>query len=255
MDALIGTSGYVGSTLLRQRPFDRGFRSSDIHLIRGQRFDDLVCAGAPGAKWIADRAPQDDLVNLRRLAEHLGEVSAERVILISTIDVFADSRGADEETPPSAQGLSGYGANRLWFEGFVRERFPNALIVRLPALVGPGLRKNAVFDLHNDNRVSAIDSRSTFQIYPAVNLWPDVDLALRADLRLAHFTAQPVSVEHLASEGFDRDFRNECPERPPARYDMHTRHADVFGAAGPYIYSARESMTAVRAYAQSEPLT
>lgn len=252
MDALIGTTGYVGSTLLRQRHFEYGFSSTDVHLMRGRSFGDLFCAGAPGKKWIADRAPDDDLDNLKRLAAIIEKVRVERFILISTIDVFADSRGADELTPPPEE-LSGYGGNRLWLEHFVRNRFPSALIVRLPALVGPGLRKNVVFDLHNENGISAIDSRSTYQFYPAVNLWNDLAVALDADLRLVHFTAEPVSVARLASEGFGREFQNEIPERRTAHYDLRTRHAALFGGHGAYTYSARDSLTAVRAYAQSEP--
>jgi hypothetical protein len=38
----------------------------------------------------------------------------------------------------------------------------------------------------------------------------------------------------------------------PARYDMRTVHAGLFGGSGHYQYSARESLQAIRAYAQSE---
>jgi hypothetical protein len=34
---------------------------------------------------------------------------------------------------------------------------------------------------------------------------------------------------------------------------MQTRHATLFGAQGPYQYSQRETLQAIRAYAQSEP--
>ncbi|HSY28368.1 MAG TPA: pyridine nucleotide transhydrogenase, partial [Burkholderiaceae bacterium] len=40
----------------------------------------------------------------------------------------------------------------------------------------------------------------------------------------------------------------------PVTYDMRTRYAEVFGASGHYQYSARETIQAIRAYAQSEPL-
>jgi hypothetical protein len=47
MDALIGYSGFVGSTLLKQRHFDSLFRSTNIDEIVGKTFDMVVCAGAP----------------------------------------------------------------------------------------------------------------------------------------------------------------------------------------------------------------
>ena len=46
-DALIGHSGFVGSSLLRQRPFEARFRSTDIAEARGRTCDLVVCAGAP----------------------------------------------------------------------------------------------------------------------------------------------------------------------------------------------------------------
>ena len=253
MDGLIGHSGYVGQTLLRQRSFDRRYRSTDIASIRGESFELLVVSGAPAAKWVADRDPAADLARLEGLASHLDEVAARRVILVSTVDVFADSRGADEEADPTLAPTSAYGRNRLWLEGRVRRRFPSALVVRLPGLVGPGLRKNAIFDLRNDNNLATIDSRSVYQFYPMVNFWHDLQTALAAGLSLVHLTAAPVSVEEVARDGFGRDFRNTVEGRVPASYDFKSRHAALFGGRGAYQYDRRESLIAIRAYAQSEP--
>lgn len=251
MDGLIGHSGYVGQSLLRQRGFDRLYRSTDIGTIRGERFDLLVVSGAPAAKWIADRDPEADHALLSGLADHLDQVTAREVVLISTVDVFADSRGMDEDAPAAA--ASPYGRNRLWFEERVRDRFPGVLVVRLPGLVGPGLRKNAIFDLRNDNNLGAIDARGIFQFYPMVNLWTDLRTALGAGLELVHLTAEPVSVAAVAQEGFGRAFANEVEGRLPARYDLRSKHAALFGGQGDYQYNRRESLMAIRAYAQSEP--
>jgi nucleoside-diphosphate-sugar epimerase len=253
MDALIGRTGFVGGTLLRQRSFDDGFASADNARIRGRDFDQLVCAGAPAAKWIAEREPEADLANIRNLAGHLDEVSAKQFILVSTVDIFADSAGADEDDDPDEARLTAYGANRLWLERFVRDRFPRALVVRLPGLVGPGLRKNAVFDLLNGNNLHLIDARAAYQFYPMVNLWNDLQTALNAGLDLLHLTAAPVTIGEVAREGFGIAFDGRVEGREPARYDLQTRHAALFGNAGRYTCARRESLTAIRAYAQSEP--
>lgn len=252
-DALVGWSGFVGQTLLRQRSFDLQYRSTDIAGIRGREVDLLVCAGAPAAKWIADRDPAADLAKLEALAGHLDRVQAQRVVLISTVDVFADSRGADETRDADAVAPTPYGRNRRWLERWTAERFAQSLIVRLPGLVGPGLRKNAVFDLRNDNNLAAVDARGVYQFYPMVNLWADIRAALAAGLDLVHLTAEPVSVAEVAREGFGRDFDNEVADRTPAAYDLRSRHAALFGGQGAYQYSKRESLLAIRAYAQSEP--
>lgn len=250
MKALIGHSGFVGTTLKRQADFTAQYRSTDIDGIAGRDFDMVVCAGVPAQKWIADRDPEADIANIRGLADHLATITARGFVLVSTVDVFADSRGMDEDSAARPQGA--YGSNRLWLEHFVRDRFPKALIVRLPGLVGPGLRKNAVFDLRNDNALHAIDGRARYQFYPMVNLWCDLQAALSAGLELVHFTAAPLSIAEIADECFGRDFGNTL-DRPPAAYDLHSRHAGVFGGSGPYLYSRRESLLAIRAYAQSEP--
>ncbi|MGR2709410.1 MULTISPECIES: hypothetical protein [Pseudomonas] len=44
-NALIGFSGYVGNTLLKQAHFDALYRSTNIQDIEGQQFDVVVCAG------------------------------------------------------------------------------------------------------------------------------------------------------------------------------------------------------------------
>lgn len=251
MDGLIGHSGYVGQTLLRQRGFDRQYRSTDIDTIRGQDFDLLIVSGAPAAKWIADREPEADMEKLSTLAGHLDQVSARQVILISTVDVFADSRGMDEDSEAGAAGP--YGKHRLWLEGRVRERFPGALIVRLPGLVGPGLKKNVIFDFRNGNNLAAIDARGVFQFYPMVNLWADLQTALSAGLHLVHLTAEPISVAEVSAEGFGRAFDNQVEGRTPATYDLRSKHAALFGGSGDYQYAKRDSLMAIRAYAQSEP--
>lgn len=86
-----------------------------------------------------------------------------------------------------------------------------------------------------------------------VNLWADIQTALQAKLSLVHLTAQPISVADIAQQAFGLDF-NQTLAQTPARYDMQTQHAQVFGGTGAYQYSARESLLAIRAYAQSEPV-
>lgn len=253
-NALIGFSGFVGSTLLKQAPFESLYRSTNICDIEGQSFDTVVCAGAPAQKWIANREPEADRQKIDGLIAHLKTVQCKTFILISTVDVFKDSMGVDEETPVDESGLHAYGLHRRLLEKFVESHFPNHLIVRLPGLVGPGLRKNVIFDFLNDNNLHAIESRSLFQFYPMVSLWYDIQTALNAGLKLVHLTAAPISVADVAKNGFGKIFE-QVLVNSPATYDMRTRHAQVFGTTVHYQCGARETIQAIRAYAQSEPLT
>lgn len=251
-NALIGYTGFVGSTLLRQAAFDSLFRSTNIGEIEGMTFDTVVCAGAPAQKWIANRDPETDRKTIESLINRLKTITCKTFILISTVDVFQSPIGVDEETAVDDKGLHAYGLHRYLLEKFVASYFPNYLVVRLPGLVGPGLRKNVIFDFLNDNNLGAIDSRAVFQFYPMVNLWQDIRTALDKGLRLVHLTAAPVSVADVSLMGFGKVFEN-AKEGVPMRYDFRSRHALLFGGAGAYQYSARETIQAVRSYAQSEP--
>ncbi|NVZ72981.1 NAD(P)-dependent oxidoreductase [Pseudomonas costantinii] len=250
-NALIGFSGYVGNTLLKQASFDALYRSTNIQDIEGQQFDVVVCAGAPAQKWIANREPEDDRKKIEALIAHLRTIKCKTFILISTVDVFKSPIEVDESTPVDESGLHAYGLHRRLLEKFVEDHFLNHLVVRLPGLVGPGLRKNVIFDFLHDNNLHAIESRGVFQFYPMVNLWYDIQTALKADLRLIHLTAAPISVAEVALEGFGKAF-TQALANPPARYDMQTCHAGIFGANGRHQYSKRETIQAIRAYAQSE---
>lgn len=248
-DALIGHSGFVGSALMRQRSFDALYRSTDINEIRDRRFDLVICAAAPAQKWIANRNPDADRQSIQRLMEQIDTIECRHFILVSTVDVFGQPRAVDENSPVCETGLHPYGLHRRQLELFVQQRFPDSLVVRLPGLVGPGLRKNSLFDLHNNNDTYKIDSRGVFQFYPMVSLWFDLQVALTRGIRLLHLTSAPISVADIAREGFGRPFENPL-DAPPARYDLRSVHA---GDGIHYQYSRQEVLLAIRAYAQSEP--
>lgn len=252
LHGLIGHTGFVGTTLKQQHHFDGLFRSTDIHSIGNQNFELLVCAGAPAKKWLANQQPEQDRASIAKLINALATVRCEKFVLISTVDVFSDPSGVDETSPVQTAGLHPYGLHRRELEQFVEQHFPSRLIVRLPGLVGPKLRKNIIFDIHNNNDVLKIDSRAAFQFYPMVNLWNDLQKAMQLGVNLIHLTAEPISVSEVSEAGFGIPFENHVVERPLA-YDFQTAYARQMAGAGRYTYSKRETLQAVRAYAQTEP--
>ena len=241
--ALIGYTGFVGGTLLRQRPFDALYNSKNIDEIAGRRFDLVVCAGAPAEKWKANKDPEGDVRALERLSGPLMRADVKRLVLISTVDVYGHPIGVTEDDEPA--GASAYGANRLELERTLAARFPT-LTVRLPGLFGDGLKKNAIYDLLHDNQVEKIDSRGVFQFYGLDTLWRDIQTAEKAGLSLVNFTTPPVSVAEVALAAFGREFRNEVVPTP-ARYDIRTKHAAIFGGKDGYI-STGDVLAEIRAY-------
>lgn len=147
-DLLVGATGFVGGNLAASHPFARTCHSTDVAAQYGSNPSLCVYAGVPAAMFLANADPEADLAVMRAARENLRRIAPKQVVLISSIAVYADSRGKDEDSPMDETSLPAYGRNRLQLERWVREGFENALIVRLPALYGKGLKKNFLFDLH-----------------------------------------------------------------------------------------------------------
>jgi hypothetical protein len=228
----------VGGNLAASRSYDACYRSTDIQGIEGRTFDTLVCAGVRAVKYLANRHPEEDLAGIRKLTASLAKVEARRFILISTVDVFADPRGCDEGTDPSAPNHP-YGTHRLELESFVRGRFQDSLIVRLPGLFGPGLKKNVIYDLIHDYALEAINPDSSFQYYDLRRLAGDLDRAGDAGLRLLHLATEPLPTRTLLERCFPGKVVGAAPA-PTASYDFRTRHGALWGKQGPYLYEAGE---------------
>src|SRR4051812_23231156 len=101
--AIIGHTGFVGGTLARQVPFDAGFNSKNIEQIAGKSFDVLYISGMPAAKWIANGDPAGDRAVLDRLVGCLRQVQAQRVVIMSTVDVYPTPIDVNEDTPIDAE--------------------------------------------------------------------------------------------------------------------------------------------------------
>jgi nucleoside-diphosphate-sugar epimerase len=177
--ALIGHTGFVGGNLARRRRFDECYNSTNIERIAGRAFDLVVCAGAPAEKWKANRDPEADRRVLDRLWTALKGASAAKVVLISTVDVYARPVGVDEDDDVEAGRATPYGRHRHELERRVADHF-DALVVRLPGLFGEGLKKNVIYDFLHDNNLDQIDRRAAYQFYPLSRLWDDVEVAMRA---------------------------------------------------------------------------
>lgn len=248
--ALIGHTGFVGGNLASQLEFHDFFNTSNIESIAGRRYDLVVSAGAPAAKWIANKEPAADRAAIERLVRALSGVEARRFVLISTVDVYQRAIDVDEETAIDRDMCQPYGRHRLELEDFVTERFPGAVIVRLPALFGPGLKKNVVYDFLNDNQTEKIHQDGQFQFYDLARIGRDVETCLRAGLGVVNFATEPVSVRDVAEHAFGRSFTNDMP--PPApRYDFHTRHARHFGGRGAYLASRAEILAALQRFVRA----
>ena len=235
--ALIGHTGFVGSTLARDRRFPATFNSRNIETIRGRHFNTVVCAGVSAVKWLANKEPEKDWEGISRLIDCLSGVKAERFVLISTIDVYRDPSGQTERDAPPVDGLHPYGLHRLKLEAFIRQQFPVSTTVRLPALFGTGLRKNAIYDMIHLNAPEKVVPNGSFQWYPTRRLADDLDRIVAAGLDLVNITAEPVEMGAI-HDRFFADVTIAPPVANPPRYDMRSIFDAVLGGHGGYHLSA-----------------
>lgn len=249
--ALIGSSGFVGTTLCSQASFDALFHSRNIHEINGRSFTLVVCAGAPAAKWQANQDPPADRANLQRLMDCLKTVRTEQLVLISTVDVYQTPIEVDEQTPIVTDGLHAYGKHRYALEVFIARHFANYRIIRLPGLFGAGLRKNFLYDMIHSGASPWTHCASVFQFYNLARLWHDLQTVLQSEVPLVNFATEPVAAADVARHSFDVAYDFETAS-PPVRYDMQTRYAGLFNATGPYLADARATFDQVRAFAAHE---
>ncbi|TWF57158.1 NAD-dependent epimerase/dehydratase family protein [Neorhizobium alkalisoli] len=237
--ALIGYTGFVGSTLLAANPYEMLFNSRNIESIRGQHFSSVTCAGVSAVKWMANKEPEQDRAAIENLVNPLKDVTADRFILISTVDVYPDPNDVTESDVPDTTKAQPYGRHRRQLEEWVLEKFENVLIVRLPALFGAGLKKNVIFDLMNLNQTENINPNGVFQWYPMRRFASDLALLDASGQNVVNVAVEPVATADIASKFFP-DVAIGSKDSAPVGYDMKTRFPELLGGKGDYHVDRHE---------------
>lgn len=146
MNAIVGYTGFVGSNLYTPERFQAAYNTKNIQEAYGTKPDLLVYSGVRAEKFLANSDPEKDKENIGQAKENIQKIRPKKLVLISTIDVFRTPVKVDETTEIDTDGLHPYGYHRYLLEQWVRENYPDALIVRLPALFGKNLKKNFIYD-------------------------------------------------------------------------------------------------------------
>jgi hypothetical protein len=203
-------------------------------------------------KWLANREPAADKANLCRLTNTLDTITAKLFILISTIDVYPTPIDVDESyTPSPAEVAEPYGRHRLELEGFVAGRFASHHIVRLPALFGRGLKKNALYDLMHDNRLDWIPARSSFQWYPVRRLSDDLRRIEGAGIPLINIATAPVDTDEIRRRFFP-DKQIGANAAHVVRYDYRSRHSALWRRSDGYCMGRDEVLAAMAGFFADE---
>jgi nucleoside-diphosphate-sugar epimerase len=153
---IIGSNGFVGQFMTGHFG---GLDNDVIPIGRStpmpETSADVVidCNGDARRFWANDNPDESYRINVVATAERLAKLSYGRYVYLSTIDVYGSAKGDPgantEDTPIAIDGLDTYGLHKHEAEQMVRSNAPHHLILRAGTLIGPGLRKNPIFDALN----------------------------------------------------------------------------------------------------------
>jgi hypothetical protein len=251
--ALIGYTGFVGSNIAAAHDFTDCYSTANISDIHGRSYDLVVSAATRADSHRINQNGPADLAEIEDYIAVLSRVNAAQLVLISTVCIYPGGTAPDESTPLNADRLTPYGANRLYMEETLSERF-NTLALRLPQLYGIGLKKGIMYDLLNDYRIEFIRPEGRFQYYDLRRLWSDTERALQAGLRTLNIATPPLTSARVAAECFGIDIADQVVYGEESVFsqmysrDMRTIHADLFGGPPGYILDEVAELDALRAF-------
>lgn len=238
---IIGHRGFVGSNLSRLFTDAAGVGRQQIKALAGCSFGDIYCAAPQAQKWWANQNPEQDRLEVDILINDCKRLACTGYfILFSTVDVYDPPVAVDELCKPSEMSHP-YGRHRFMLEQAVLDFFgSNARVIRLPALVGHGLKKNIIYDLLNNNNVEQINPNSAFQWFNLEQLPSMIDLAKSlGDGEILNVVSEPVATASILNTWFAVLNERLNWQSPPIGYDVRTVH----GSEGsPYLYSAVDSL-------------
>lgn len=251
--ALIGYTGFVGGNIDAQYVFDDKYNSENISSIEGKGYDLVVSAANRADMWRINQEGEKDLAEIKEFISHLEKVTTKKLVLISTVGVYKNPNGVDEDTEIVTEGLTPYGQNRYFLEQYCKEHF-DTTIIRLSGLYGNGLKKNVIYDLLNENMVDKIHADGVYQYYNLDNIWKDISIALENNLPLVNFAVPPVSTKEVAEYAFGIDFTNKPADIQPALWDMHSKYARIYGGEEGYLYTKQQELDDIKRFVKEHEI-
>lgn len=207
MNALIGHTGLIGTVLGASIEFDQTYNSATIDLIQNAEFDIVYCAAPSGNRMLANQQPDRDTSNVKYLADCLRTVTANRFVLISTVDAV--------HAPESV-----YGSNRLSLEHFAQTQFECCHVIRLCTLIHPQITKNLLFDIRHQQYLDRVNGAMVRQYYPLSRLCRDINTVIAHNIREINLVSEPVSDRELMQRFSPRTVLINKPTVP---YNLHSQ--------------------------------
>ncbi len=155
---VLGGKGFIGSAFIRfceKQKIDCDCIDLDNYdVFKGSNYDILINAAGNSKKYLSNERPVEDFrFSLEALLCSFFDFSFRKYIYISSIDVYTDHEDPArnrEDSIVEIENISHYGFHKYMGERMVMHYLPDWLIIRLGGVLGPGLKKNPVFDIIHD---------------------------------------------------------------------------------------------------------
>jgi nucleoside-diphosphate-sugar epimerase len=152
---IIGGKGFVGSAFSRvcetQKMSYAIITKQNYPEFMGKQCDIVIDADGNSSKVLAINNPVQDFdINVRSLRTRLTELKYDCYVYLSSCDVYPDCSSpaaTKEDQKISISRQNPYGFHKYLAELCVQQVSPKWLIFRPGGFVGPGLKKNAIFDI------------------------------------------------------------------------------------------------------------
>ncbi len=155
----------------------------------------------------------------------------------------------DESSLIDESKLPPYGYNRYNLEKFILENF-DALIIRLPALFGLGLKKNIIFDLMNRKYLDSINTDSIYQFYNLKNLSNDIKIAINKKLTLLNMSTEPIKISEILNTCLDYNITSNIDSQKREE-NMLSKYGELWGNESNYLYSKTNVLEDLKHYMKS----
>jgi nucleoside-diphosphate-sugar epimerase len=194
---LLGSDGFVGQTICKGKNEIKKFNRVNMHELFAEKLNFLIISAVSAEKWRANSDPSADKEKIEILIRFLERIRTNKVVLISTIDVFGPNFEFNEDSSSLKVVPTPYGQNRNFLERRVSEIFKDSSILRLPGLFGPGLKKNLLFDILHNNVITVPSLESTYQYLFAPRIVDLIDEIILSDIKLFHAATEPIKIHEL----------------------------------------------------------
>ncbi len=158
--AVVGAGGFLGGFITkalsatghRVLPISRGdpLPTEPVEIL-------VDCNGDARRFWANANPGGSFTANVASVAERVTSGIARRYVFMSTMDVYGKGcnsrRTSREDAVIDPAGLDVYAFHKWLAEQLIIRHAPHWLILRLGTLIGPGLKKNPVFDAVNGHPV------------------------------------------------------------------------------------------------------